>query len=264
MDSSHQDPNTAVNPAEAVGSDVPGQPASHRAIPNKFVAFCDILGFSNRVLHDLEKTIDAYEQFCGSFDVQPLTDVDVTIYSDALLIVGDELLPVLKAVQMAWFFSLTRDLVLRGGISYGRFYSRRTTSGLLIVSDALIRAVRLEDTVKMPLVQIDDTIQLDDMWWPYHFVRSNLELPYLHFEGRNLVNPFNIMWFQSAATRMRQLMDETTDPHHLEKYEWFLRLWRAVDEGNPMAPPGVRERLLEAGVLQWTPDSGSESRQLDA
>jgi hypothetical protein len=54
----------------------------------RYVAFCNILGFSNRILADFETALSAYRQF-GELISDPkfaLENVQATLYSDAVLI----------------------------------------------------------------------------------------------------------------------------------------------------------------------------------
>lgn len=217
----------------------------------KYVAFCDILGFSAMVLRDFDGTVETYKRFTDQIEsvLEHSESVQITVYSDAILIVSDDLGPVLTAVQSAWFFALSCDLMLRGGVSYGRYHCEQRRNNMLVVSDALVRAVRIEGSVSVPVVALDDTIHIPDEYWAPYFVEGALVSPILWFEGRPIVNPFNRYWFQSAMVRSSQLAEATEDAGHKLKYEWFGNLWSAVNERECLAPDGVFEKLLLNGAL---------------
>ena len=38
-------------------------PATEGTVDTRYVAYCDILGFSNRILTDFDRTLELYKQF---------------------------------------------------------------------------------------------------------------------------------------------------------------------------------------------------------
>ena len=181
---------------------------SERIADDRYVGFCDILGFSNRVLLDFDGTLKVYKQFSDTFSSLPVPDVEVTMYSDAILITGTSLGRVACAIQNLWFIALANDLMIRGAIAKGRYWEQRRGHHMLVASDALVRAVKLERSVGIPAVVIADDIEIPDPVWLNRFANGLFLTPILHFRDRNIVNPFNTWWFRSAATRASQLMSE--------------------------------------------------------
>src|SRR6267142_1368440 len=168
-------------------------------IDNRYVGFCDILGFSNRILHDFKGTLEIYKRFGETFSGLAVKKVEVTIYSDAVLITGNSLGPVSLAIQNLWFIALANDLMIRGAITQGRYWQQRKGNHMLVASDALVRAVKLEKSVGIPAVVIADDVDIPDGFWVHRFKAGLLQTPILHFRDRNIVNPFNTFWFQSAS-----------------------------------------------------------------
>lgn len=214
----------------------------------RFVAFCDILGFSNRVLSDFDSTLEIYKHFGSAMAEFPVTDVQTTMYSDSILITAASLDKVLAAVQILWFSSLTLDLMIRGAITKGRYWEQRQGNHFLVASDALVQAVKLEISVGVPAVVIADDVEIPDAYWLKIFVNGPLGTPLFHFRGRNIVNPFNPFWFRSAATRASQLMVKS--PEYKDKYLWFLALHKAVVDSEELIPSGVLKRFVRQGVLK--------------
>lgn len=215
----------------------------------RYVAFCDILGFSNQIMNDFEKALNAYRQFADSLtELGVGDDVRVTMYSDAILVTGTTLSKVLSAVQTVWFMALFRDLMIRGAVTQGQYWEERRGSHLFVVSDALVRAVKLERSVGVPAVVIADDIDIPEPYWLARFSQGPLITPLLYFRDRNIVNPFNLMWFRSAGTRARRLMEE--NPAHKDKYLWFLALHKAVEDGWVLIPHAVFEKFLRDGLLK--------------
>lgn len=229
--------------------DISSSPEQIRTDDSRYVAFCDILGFSNRILTDFDKTLKAYREFGDlvSKNEFPVAEVQVTMYSDAILLTGASLPKILSAVQSVWFFALAHDLMIRGAIAHGRYWEEKRGNHLLVVSDALVRAVKLERAVGVPAVVIADDVEIPGGYWLTRFTHGPLGTPLLHFRDRNIVNPFNPFWFQSAYTRTLQLMND--NPAHKDKYLWFLALHKAVNNKQELVPSHVLARFVREGVL---------------
>jgi hypothetical protein len=171
----------------------PNDPAAAAASANiteRYVAFCDILGFSDRILNDFSQTFDAYRGFCELIADFSFKDVELTIYSDAVLLVGEALAPVLSAAQGLWFFALARNLMLRGAITKGHYWELRKGKHLFVASDALVRAVKLEKMVGVPAILIADDVDIPLDYWLSRLQQGLFVTPLLHFRDRNIVNPF--------------------------------------------------------------------------
>jgi len=212
-----------------------------------YVAFCDVLGFSHKILTDFDGTLEIYKEFGASLAELPIPEVTTTMYSDAVLVTSKNLGRILAAIQALWFVALQHDLMIRGAVTKGRYWSIRQGDHLLVASDALVRAVKLEKSVSVPAVFIADDIEIDDELWLQRFANGLLVSPVVHFRDRNIVNPFNTYWFASAKTRALQLMAQS--PEYRDKYLWFLALHEAVAADNEMIPPTVLARFLKDGVL---------------
>jgi hypothetical protein len=119
---------------------------------------------------------------------------------------------------------------------------------MLVASDALVRAVKLERSVGVPAVVIADDIEIPDDFWLHRFAAGLFQTPILHFRDRNIVNPFNTFWFRSAAVRASQLM--SASPSHRDKYLWFLALHEAVGNGLELIPSNVLARFVRDGILK--------------
>jgi hypothetical protein len=135
------------------------------SIETRYVAYCDILGFSNRILSDFDKTLEAYKEFGGLLSSLPPMGVELTMYSDAVLVTSASLGPVLSAVQNLWFAALVHDLMIRGAITQGKYWELRKGNHMLVASDALARAVKLERSVGNPAVVVSDDIEIPDAFW---------------------------------------------------------------------------------------------------
>lgn len=150
------------------------------------------------------------------------------MYSDAILVKGTSLRRVSCAIQNLWFLALANDLMIRGAITKGRYWEHRQGKNMLVASDALVRAVRLERSVGVPAVVIADDIEIPDAVWLNRLANGLFQTPILHFRDRNIVNAFNLFWFRSAATRASQLMGHS--PSHKDSICGFwpsTRLWEA-------------------------------------
>lgn len=225
------------------------KPQDDDVIPNKYVAFCDVLGFSHAVENDFEQTIRLYKQLSARISDWPFPEkANISVYSDSILIVCDELPPLLYAVQSLWFATLAQDWLIRGGISYGKYWEDRTNGNLFVVSDALVRAVRLESTIRVPGVVLSPEVEVPLGEWFKRFRDGPFAAPLLHFDGFNVVNPFNSCWFLSAKNRVSNLLAKY--PEHAAKYEWFLRLAEQVGNNAPLVPPAAVTELIAIGAIR--------------
>ncbi len=239
-------------------SPVPGEPPPG-GVSDRYVGFCDILGFSNRILSDFDGTVELYKRFGDTISGFSFKEIEITMYSDAVLIAGKSLGPVSSAIQSLWFFALASDLMLRGAITKGRYWEQRQGNHMLVASEALVHAVKLEKSVGVPAVVIADDIEIPDGFWVHRFQAGLLQTPILHFRDRNIVNPFNTYWFASASARAFQLM--AASPSHKDKYLWFLALHRAVSSDRELVPPDVLARFIKDGIL-YRKDSASRKADI--
>ena len=226
------------------------------SIPMKYVGFCDILGFSSAVLNDFDGAIAVYREFRRNITSWPFAErAQVSVYSDSILVVSDDLPPVLHAIVALNWAALLNDWLIRGGIAYGKHWEEREEGNLFVVSDAIVKAVALEKQIKVPAVAVSDDISLGIEVWAPRFQHGVFQAPLLHFKGLNIVNPFNPFWFKSATMRAKGLLKR--HPNHKEKYEWFLSLSEAVAKDDMLIPEHALNNLLELGVVQKAPDGRS-------
>jgi len=224
-------------------------------IQRKYVAFCDVLGFSHAVENHFDATIQLYKEFKNRIADWPFPEkANVSVYSDSILIVCDELPPLLYAVQNLWFVTLTQDWLIRGGVAYGKYWEDRSNGNLFVVSDALVRAVRVESTIKVPGVVLSPEVEVPLSAWVTRFRDGPFSAPLLHFEGLNVVNPFNPYWFASARVRVCQLLEQS--PQHSAKYKWFLKLSEHVEAHQPLVPQSALEEMLALGIIEERKSEG--------
>lgn len=218
----------------------------------KYVGFCDVLGFSSAVINDFDATIALYQQFRSDVKKWPFTSkAKVSVYSDSILVVSEELPAVVNTIVALNWAALLQDWLIRGGIAYGRHWEVKEDGNLFVVSEALVKAVALEKSVKVPAVVVSEEILLGVEAWIPRFEHGPFKAPLLHFDGRSLVNPFNEYWFVSAAMRTKRLLE--LHPQHCEKYEWFLSLIEAIKKDEILVPDAALAEMLKLGILQERP-----------
>ena len=218
-------------------------------ISMKYVAFCDVLGFSDAVLTRFDETIAVYTEFAQSIRKWPFPQkVTVSVYSDSILVVSDDLPPLLDALKSLCWDSLRHDWLIRGGIAHGRYWEQKEKGNLFVVSDALVRAVRIEKSVKVPAIAFSEELALGIEAWVPRFSHGIFNAPVLHFNGLSFVNPFNPYWFATARMRLATLLARF--PEHRNKYSWFLALAEAVERDDVLVPDAIIEQLLELGIIK--------------
>jgi len=225
----------------------------------KYVAFCDVLGFSNAVLNNFEATIAVYQTFKDKLKIFcPIQDdsLSVSVYSDSVIIVADELSSVLGSVQALHWATMMHEWLIRGGIAYGKHWQEVDGNNIYVVSDALANAVAIEKTIKVPAIAISSDITLSvERWVPR--LHDIFTASLIFYDGLAIVNPFNRFWFSSAKIIASHLLD--MHPNHRGKYEWFISLFDAVERNEILIPETIIVEMLELGILAYTSNSDSLS-----
>jgi hypothetical protein len=219
---------------------------------NKYVAFCDILGFSNKVLSDFEDTVNVYREFKKELVEPNIIEVDISIVSDSIMIVSDDFFKVAEAVQIlvSWTCSRKKWLV-RGGVAYGKHWEQRDGNNLLVVSEALVKAVNIEKAIKHPIIAVSDEIPLGLEYWLRGFGNSVFSLPIINYDNTNIVNPFNNYWFGSAEVKLKEMKND--NPTHATKHDYLLDLIEAIKRGDCFIPQAVIDDLLEKKIIGLKP-----------
>jgi hypothetical protein len=213
---------------------IPFRPFAGKEVDDLYVAFVDILGFGRQVLQNFDDTLKIYEDVLNSSAILKdfRQDVNIRIYSDAFMVTSKKLGSLIGVVQGLHMQTLFHDCLVRGGIGYGKHIEIHIEQDSYIVSQGLVQAVEVEKRINYPCVALHDSIKVPQEWWnpEIHPVYRGLS----YFEGIRLVTPFNIVWGQSAMTRVVQLTEQY--PEYQDKYDWFLRLYEATFSGNPLVP----------------------------
>jgi hypothetical protein len=210
------------------------KPFENVPVDHKYVAFLDVLGFSNMVTDKFDQTLEIYEKLIDAMRMHEIVDTGVSlqIYSDSILLILDSLSSILQIAGMVQFTTLFEGFLVRGGIGYGKHVSVQNGSHTYVVSEALINAVNVEKTVKMPCVALHEDIKIPDEWWPLDVdpVMRTLH----HFKGLNVVSPLNMMWGVSAIDRVKHMKKQS--PEFSEKYDWFIELATSILERRQLVP----------------------------
>lgn len=215
----------------------------------KYVAFCDILGFSAEVLSNFEKTLKVYKDYKQKIGEFPFTEnVSISIYSDSILIVGDELYSVLQSAQLLLWVTLSNGWLIRGGVAKGNYWKESDENNLYIVSEALVKAVDIEKKIKYPAIGVSDEIELGLEYWVPYFQYGVFSSAILFHNGITIVNPFTNYWFNSAEGHVLSMLER--NPKHKEKYSWFLSLVSTVRNNECLVPESIIKQLMDLGVIE--------------
>lgn len=210
------------------------KPFSRDEVRDKYVAFVDILGFSSHVTGDYESALQKFEVLLDLSEVahQAIQGAQIRVYSDSFVILADTFQRIVAATQAVLMQTLFNDYLVRGGIAFGKHVEALDPPHVLMVSEAVAKAVALEKTIGHPCVVIDPSIEIPEGWWGNG---QNIGRGILYFGGHVIVNPCNPVWGQSARTRVQKL--RAAHPSHKGKYDWFLELHEAIFSPVPMVPP---------------------------
>lgn len=204
-------------------------------VENRYVALLDILGWGHRIISDFSGTLRLYDELTQSArSVGQGVAPSVRFFSDSILVVAHECQSILTMANALSFVALSHDCLLRGGIAFGRHVELGAPGELTVLSEPLVHAAHLEKTVGVPCVAIHSSALPPNLRTQELAQVPVLYRSLLFFEGRWIVNPFNLMWYTSAGTRARLLRDQF--PEHREKYQWFIGLHDAVGRGAKLVP----------------------------
>ena len=157
---------------------------------NGYVAFVDILGFSNLVTkdNDVSKVKDLFEfveKFQNFFNTSPELHTKVAFFSDSIVFTTDSsnlemLLLAIRISESYLYNHLGR--YFRGAITKGKYYHE----GRIAFGPAIVRAHDLENEAIYSRILIDDCVISD---FPEDFSKLTIMKD---FDGKYCYNPFGI------------------------------------------------------------------------
>jgi len=215
-----------------------------RSLPRqrRYVAFLDLLGFGNKVEQDLDGALETYDRiFSRIREMSPrlFRSTTVAIVSDSVLLTSASLVEILRACHYIQHFALVENTLVRGGVTHSVHVEARRGQNLYVVSPALVRAVRLERTIRRPCVALDPAIKVPKSFYPRPGMHPFERLLFF-YDDCWVVSPFTIYWGQSAMTRVAMMMVD--HPEHSAKYKWFIGLYQAVTAGEWLVPATSKHR----------------------
>ena len=217
-------------------------------ISNKYVGYCDILGFSNAVISKFDETIKVYTEFRKFLSFYKIENITISIYSDSIMVVGDTLFNVAEAIQILHLFTLRDKWLIRGGIAYGKHWKESDENNLFIVSEALVKAVAIEKEIRYPIIAVSEEINIDFNYWISVLNRQYGEWPIIYFDKKNIVNPMCKYWFKSAIVQLNGLKSQY--PEHFAKYNYLLNIFDDMNLQKPIFPKDSLDDLVKNGVLK--------------
>lgn len=132
-------------------------------LDEKFVAFIDVMGFSNLVNKNDISNLELYFETITEVLNQIRADKEVIesfLISDSIILIAPKglngLRQLLLAIRRIQSSLLLHKILLRGAVSYGQIYYNNTQN--IIVGKGFIRAYQLEQEAVYPRVIIDPSI----------------------------------------------------------------------------------------------------------
>lgn len=205
----------------------------------KYVAFLDILGFSNMLINKFEETLNIYEKVIDMMRFPEIIDfgVDIKMISDSIILVSSDLRAIIQCAGVVQFNTLFERSLVRGGIGYGKHTEKQNGKNQYIASQALVKAVLVEKTIERPCVALHEDIKIPDDWWSINTPPVSRMLHY--YEDLNIVNPLNLLWGRSAIGRVLTMKNEY--PEYSEKYDWFIKFCTLILEGHQLVPERIKK-----------------------
>ena len=207
-----------------------------------YVAFIDILGFSNYVNSDYPSARRDYNllvDHMGMMNSSQILNVSIRMISDSMYLVSNDPSSLIETAHWAQQGALwCCNWLVRGAIASGYHQEMNKDDNLFLVSEALVRAAQLEKKIGNPCVVLHPSALPSEL--KYHEGISNFERSILFYENQWIINPFSVMWGTSAASRAEELKRKF--PEHSEKYDWFLGLYQAVKSNEILLPDYIKKQ----------------------
>jgi hypothetical protein len=210
-----------------------------REVDEMYVGYVDLLGFASMVRQDFKEAMDVYQYVLSEVQIDQTMfkkRVKIRVYSDAILLTSKDLAGIIHATNLLQMAALRNGHLVRGGIGFGKHIEVTTDSNLYVVSAALVNAVDIEKCIVHPCVALDPAITVPVDFWNADPEIPNAYRSLIFYEGRAIVNPCNPYWCLSAGDRVKQFLIDK--PEFAAKYQWFLRLYDAIREKEPLVPRG--------------------------
>jgi hypothetical protein len=132
-------------------------------LKDKFVAFLDVMGFSNLVNGSNIENLEAYfEKIKEILDQlkQDKAQIESFLISDSIILIApsetSDFVQLLWAIRRIQNILLWKKIILRGAVSFGQVYYNKERN--IIVGKGFIRAYLLEKEAIFPRVIIDPSI----------------------------------------------------------------------------------------------------------
>lgn len=164
-----------------------------------YVAFIDILGFSNYVSdkQNAEKVKDIFEfvrKFQYLFNMSPELNTKIAFFSDSIVLTTDDKEDSLSMLFQAVYLAETRlrdeiKLYFRGGITKGLYYHE----GSIAFGPAIVKAYQLECQAKYSRIILDDNI-VAELNVTSHPIMKDLD-------GCFCFNPYSMALYDEATSR---------------------------------------------------------------
>lgn len=212
----------------------PYRPFSGQEASERYIAFFDILGFSNAVLNRFDETLRIYENLLDKLRILRCFEsgVSINVVSDSIVLSSTSFDALLSICKLAQAIALLENCLVRGGIGYGKHVDIQDGENRYIVSQALVNAVVVEKTVRWPCIAIDEHIEIPSKHWAPR--TEALRRSIVHYQGLNLVCPLNLFWGSTAVDRVQHMKE--THPEHTDKFDWFIGFVEQILMGAELVP----------------------------
>jgi hypothetical protein len=132
-------------------------------LKDKYVAFIDVMGFSNLVnkgnVENLESYFSKITEVLDKLRINK-ADIESFLISDSIILIAPDspksLKQLLGAIRQIQFALLWRKIIVRGAVSFGQVYYNKEKN--IIVGKGFIKAYLLEGEAFFPRVIIDPAI----------------------------------------------------------------------------------------------------------
>ncbi len=90
--------------------------------------------------------------------------------------------------------------------------------------------------------------KMSSLNWIHGFVKKIFDLPIIHYDNMNIINPFNNYWFKSAEIILTHL--KIKHPEHNDKHNYLLEMIEAIKKSKEFVPRNIIDDLLSKKIIK--------------
>ena len=228
-----------------------------------YVAFIDILGFSNLVSNvesaeQVKKLFEFVEKFRYFYNTSPELNVKVAFFSDSIVLTTDNQENFTMLLSAIWvaesFLKENTKLYFRGGISKGLYYNEAGVA----FGPAIVNSYKLENKAIYSRIIIDDEIAVNYDEDDFLIIKDS--------DGKYCFNPFSIGLLRNTSELNKEELTKSMEEEReilidtilenfytdfIDKYLWRIKPFNKMCDLLPKICEEYNYSFDSADMQRW-------------